>query len=168
MVKNTAEGNRERARRFRQRRAERGLTEIMVIAPPAARLLLKIASDLMSRDVDPLPPADALLAAAGAHQAQASTDVERIKELQGALEAQKATLEKLRAQLAAEVAKSAAAEAKAATTAADAECYAAVARRYKNQAEKAKEQVAAAEAKAKALHEAGGLKGLAIRVLSGT
>jgi hypothetical protein len=160
MAKNSTQGNRERARRFRQRRAERGLKEIMVIAPPAARLLLKAASDLMTRDIDPVAPADALLIASGAQQPRETIDDERIKELQEALKAEKANLARAQAQLAA-------AEAKATAIEADAACYAAVARRYKNQAEQAKEQAAAAEAKAKAIHEASGLKGLALRVLSG-
>jgi len=139
----------------------------MVIAPPEARPLLKTVSELMTREVDPLRPVDALLSAAGARQERGSHEFERIKELQEALEAEKANLARAQAQLAAEIEKAAAAEAKAASIAADAECYAAVARRYQSKAERAKQRADIAEDRVKAIQEASGLRGLAMRVLSG-
>lgn len=68
MAKNTREGNRERAARRRAELAHRGLEQFQVIAPPAAKPLIRDAARLMTRDDDPLEPRAALRRAGGANE----------------------------------------------------------------------------------------------------
>ncbi len=68
MAKNTAEGNRERAKRHREQAAERGLVSVTVVVPTEAKPLLKTAAGLMTRKQDPLTPASAMRQAAGSNE----------------------------------------------------------------------------------------------------
>ena len=68
MVKNSKDGNRERAARRRAALAERGIRPIQVLAPEQAHPLLKQAASLMTRDDDPLEPRAALRRAGGANE----------------------------------------------------------------------------------------------------
>ena len=68
MVKNSKDGNRERAARRRAALAERGIRPIQVLAPEQAHPLLKQAATLMTRDDAPLEPRAALRRAGGANE----------------------------------------------------------------------------------------------------
>ena len=68
MAKNTRDGNRERAARRRAALAERGIKQILLMAPEQAHPLLKQAATLMTRDDDPLEPRAALRRAGGANE----------------------------------------------------------------------------------------------------
>ena len=68
MAKNTRDGNRERAARRRAALAERGIKQVLLMAPEQAHPLLKQAATLMTRDDDPLEPRAALRRAGGANE----------------------------------------------------------------------------------------------------
>ena len=68
MAKNTRDGNRERAARRRAALAERGIKQVLLMAPERAHPLLKQAASLMTRDDDPLEPRAALRRAGGANE----------------------------------------------------------------------------------------------------
>ena len=68
MAKNSRDGNRERAARRRAALAERGIKQILLMAPEQAHPLLKQAATLMTRDDDPLEPRAALRRAGGANE----------------------------------------------------------------------------------------------------
>ena len=68
MAKNSRDGNRERAARRRAALAERGIKQILLMAPERAHPLLKQAATLMTRDDDPLEPRAALRRAGGANE----------------------------------------------------------------------------------------------------
>ena len=68
MAKNSKDGNRERAARRRAALAERGIKQVLLMAPERAHPLLKQAASLMTRDDDPLGPRAALRRAGGANE----------------------------------------------------------------------------------------------------
>ena len=68
MAKNSRDGNRERAARRRAALAERGIKQVLLMAPEQAHPLLKQAATLMTRDDDPLEPRAALRRAGGANE----------------------------------------------------------------------------------------------------
>ena len=68
MAKNSRGGNRERAARRRAALAERGIKQILLMAPEQAHPLLKQAAGLMTREDDPLEPRTALRQAGGANE----------------------------------------------------------------------------------------------------
>ena len=68
MAKNSKDGNRERAARRRAALAERGIKQVLLMAPERAHPLLKQAASLMTRDDDPLEPRAALRRAGGANE----------------------------------------------------------------------------------------------------
>ena len=68
MAKNTRDGNRERAARRRAALAERGIKQVLLMAPEQAHPLLKQAATLMTRDDAPLEPRAALRRAGGANE----------------------------------------------------------------------------------------------------
>ena len=68
MAKNSRDGNRERAARRRAALAERGIKQVLLMAPEQAHPLLKQAASLMTRDDDPLEPRAALRRAGGANE----------------------------------------------------------------------------------------------------
>ena len=68
MAKNSRDGNRERAARRRAALAERGIKQVLLMAPERAHPLLKQAASLMTRDDDPLEPRAALRRAGGANE----------------------------------------------------------------------------------------------------
>ena len=68
MAKNSRDGNRERAARRRAALAERGIKQVLLMAPERAHPLLKQAASLMIRDDDPLEPRAALRRAGGANE----------------------------------------------------------------------------------------------------
>ena len=68
MAKNSRDGNRERAARRRAALAERGIKQILLMAPEHAHPLLKQAAGLMTREDNPLEPRTALRQAGGANQ----------------------------------------------------------------------------------------------------
>ncbi|ABQ29213.1 hypothetical protein Acry_3620 (plasmid) [Acidiphilium cryptum JF-5] len=68
MAKNSRDGNRERAARRRAALAERGIKQVLLMAPEQAHPLLKHAASLMTRDDDPLEPRAALRRAGGANE----------------------------------------------------------------------------------------------------
>ena len=68
MVKNSREGNRERAARRRADLGNRGVEQFQVIAPPEAKLLIRAAAKLMTRTNDPLEPRAALRQIGGANE----------------------------------------------------------------------------------------------------
>jgi hypothetical protein len=68
MAKNSREGNRERAARRRAELANRGVEQFQVIAPPEAKQLIREATKLMTRDIDPIEPRAALRQAGGANE----------------------------------------------------------------------------------------------------
>ena len=77
MAKNSAEGNKARAARYRAGLAERGIRPVQLYTPEAAHALLREAAGLMTRVQDPLEPRQALRQASGANdlgQGQAQGD----------------------------------------------------------------------------------------------
>ena len=68
MVKNSREGNRERAVRRRAELGNRGVEQFQVIAPPEAKQLIREAAKLMTRANDPMEPRAALRRAGGANE----------------------------------------------------------------------------------------------------
>lgn len=68
MAKNSREGNRERAARRRTGLAARGLEQFQVIAPSEAKLLIRRAADLMTRETDPVEPRSALRQVGGVNE----------------------------------------------------------------------------------------------------
>ena len=68
MAKNSRDGNRVRAARRRAALAERGIKQVLLMAPEQAHPLLKHAATLMTRDDDPLEPRAALRRAGGANE----------------------------------------------------------------------------------------------------
>lgn len=81
MAKNSRDGNRERAARHRAALAERGIKQILLLAPEQAHPLLKQAASLMTREDDPLEPRAALRRAGGANESEtdeASTVVDEL------------------------------------------------------------------------------------------
>ncbi|WP_035231709.1 MULTISPECIES: hypothetical protein [Acidiphilium] len=68
MVKNSRDGNRERAARRRDGLATRGVEQFQIIAPPEAKPLLREAARLMTRGKDPLDPRAALRRAGGGNE----------------------------------------------------------------------------------------------------
>ena len=68
MAKNSRDGNRERAARRRAALAERGIKQVLLMAPEQAHPLLKQAASLMIRDDGPLEPRAALRRAGGANE----------------------------------------------------------------------------------------------------
>jgi hypothetical protein len=85
MVKNSREGNRERAARRREALSERGIKQVLLLAPEVAHPLLKQAVGLMTRDDDPMDPRTAMRLIGGANEpdpAQASPEL--VAELEAA------------------------------------------------------------------------------------
>ncbi len=91
MAKNSRDGNRERAARRRAALAERGIKQILLMAPEQAHPLLKQAAGLMTRDDDPLEPRAALRQAGGANQPEPG---EVSPDLTAELDAAKAQIER--------------------------------------------------------------------------
>ncbi len=67
MAKNSAEGNKARAARYRAALAARGIHPVQLLAPETSHALLKQAVGLMTREQDPLEPRQALRQASGAN-----------------------------------------------------------------------------------------------------
>lgn len=85
MAKNSRDGNRERAARRRAALAERGIKQILLMAPEQAHPLLKQAAGLMTREDDPLEPRTALRQAGGANEPEdGNASPDRIAELEAA------------------------------------------------------------------------------------
>ena len=89
MAKNSRDGNRERAARRRAALAERGIKQVLLMAPEQAHPLLKQAATLMTRDHDPLEPRAALRRVGGANEPE---PVEASTGLAAELEAAKARI----------------------------------------------------------------------------
>ncbi|MCW8309393.1 hypothetical protein AruPA_20450 [Acidiphilium sp. PA] len=102
MAKNSRDGNRERAARHRAVLAERGIKQILLLAPEQAHPLLKQAVGLMTRDDDPLEPRAALRRAGGANDPEtdeASTAVDELDAARKRIEAVELDAEKLRGEI---------------------------------------------------------------------
>jgi DNA repair exonuclease SbcCD ATPase subunit len=85
MAKNSREGNRERAARRRTGLAARGLEQFQVIAPGEAKLLIRRAADLMTRETDPVEPRSALRQVGGANEPEPDgTPTDMVAELEAA------------------------------------------------------------------------------------
>jgi len=100
MVKNSREGNRERAARRREFLAERGIKQIMLLAPEQAHPLLKQAVGFMTQPTDPMEPRAALRRAGGANDSDdASVELEiardRIAEVERDASMRRAEIEAL-------------------------------------------------------------------------
>lgn len=67
MAKNSKAGNRERAIRRRAAFADRGIKQILLMAPEQAHPLLKQAAGLMTQSDDPMEPREVLRQAGGAN-----------------------------------------------------------------------------------------------------
>ena len=68
MAKNSRAGNRERATRRRAALADRGIKQILLMAPEQAHPLLKHAAGLMIRSDNPMEPREALRQVGGANE----------------------------------------------------------------------------------------------------
>jgi hypothetical protein len=85
MAKNTREGNRERAARRREALTERGIKQVLLLAPEQAHPLLKQAASLMTRADDPMEPRTALRRAGGANEPErGEASLEPMAELEAA------------------------------------------------------------------------------------
>lgn len=110
MAKNTREGNRERAARRRSELGRRGVEQFQVIAPPAAKPLIREAARLMIRKDDPLEPQAALRWAGGANNELGSgesppavvAELESSRARIAEIEREATAAERLRRELAAE------------------------------------------------------------------
>ena len=89
MVKNSREGNRERATRRRAELGNRGVEQFQVIAPPEAKQLIREAAKLMTRDIEPMEPRAALRRAGGANE---PSEADSAPELRTELEAMKSQM----------------------------------------------------------------------------
>ena len=95
MVKNSAEGNKARAARYRAALAARGIRPVQLLAPEGAHALLRQATGLMTREQDPVEPRQALRQASGANDPREGTD-----ELGELAQVHAAAVEAVKAQLA--------------------------------------------------------------------
>jgi chromosome segregation ATPase len=98
MVKNSQEGNRERAARRRRELAARGIRQVQLFAPESAHLLLRQAVELMTQEGAPVEPRAALRQAGGANEPDAApelrAELEAIKsQMNQAAEAQRLEIE---------------------------------------------------------------------------
>lgn len=125
MAKNSTEGNKARAARYRAALAARGIHPVQLLAPEASHALLKQAVGLMTREQDPLEPRQALRQASGANdpgeaepfvnagaqdlaaeieavrgELVAAQEVERLTERRALAEAEAARVEARRAEIA--------------------------------------------------------------------
>jgi hypothetical protein len=82
MAKNTKAGNASRAARLRERLRERGITSLTVPTTAEGKPFLKLASELMTRETDPLTPASALRLAAGGNEPPEPNQATKIAELE--------------------------------------------------------------------------------------
>lgn len=89
MVKNSQEGNRERAARRRRELAARGIRQVQLFAPESAHLLLRQAVELMTQEDDPVEPRAALRRAGGANE---PNEADSAPELRAELEAVKSQI----------------------------------------------------------------------------
>lgn len=166
MAKNSPEGNKARAARYRAGLAARGLRPVQLYVPESAHALLKHAVGLMIREQDPLEPRQALRQASGANDPGEGSDAWNEKEqaLTVVVEAVRAELEAAHAEI--ETVREAGRQAEVAAS-----IRAKVAERTREEATRALQaaEAAAAQAQAEAerFQKAPGLRGWAIRWLSG-
>jgi hypothetical protein len=101
MGKNSREGNRERAARRREALAERGIKQVLLLAPEQAHPLLKQAVGFMTHESDPMEPRAALRRAGGSNEpagdritlavelASARIEIEAAEQQKNALQAER-------------------------------------------------------------------------------
>ena len=182
MVKNSQEGNRERAARRRRELAVRGIRQVQLFAPENAHLLLRQAVELMTQEDDPLEPCIALRQAGGANEPnEADSALELRAELEAVkfqinqaaetrrleIEAEKRQGQALEAERDAARAAEAAEREKAQATATEAQAAAKNAQEVQEQATEALRRAEKAETAIRQARSLPGIRGRLVRWLAG-